>query len=156
MKVKMTVGDWSQDGHNQYEEFVFETNKTVTEIQDAYKQSCKTLGLIFDCNCNHTGIIGLDWQNPEYEQRKVFVEYEQDELSELAINVLKQHNIEVLDEYEIDDFVNLMINVIQLSLPDLTMEEASFKKSELKSIPPINGWWSRTLNESWGYGLFLD
>lgn len=27
-KVKITIGDWSQDGHNQYEEFVFETNKT--------------------------------------------------------------------------------------------------------------------------------
>ena len=44
-KVKLVIGDWSGDGHGQSEEFVFETNKTVEEIGQAYKDSCKLTGL---------------------------------------------------------------------------------------------------------------
>ena len=89
-KVKITVGDWSEDGHNQSEEFVFETNKTVKEIQNAYKQSCKKLGLIFDCNENHTDIVGLNLQHAEYDDRQVFVEYDQNTISEFAKNIFKE------------------------------------------------------------------
>lgn len=40
-KVKLSIGDWSQDGHNQSEDFVYEVNKTVSEIRQGYKDSCK-------------------------------------------------------------------------------------------------------------------
>lgn len=155
-KVKITIGDWSEDGHNHYDEFVFETNKTVKEIQDAYKQSCKLTGLIFDCNNNHTGIEELDWQHPEWNDRKVCVEYENNHISKLAEKILTSYNVEVKKRYNADDFINLMINFIKLSLPDLQIEETTFKKSELDKIPAINGWWNKDCNESWGYGVYRD
>ncbi len=152
-KVKMLIGDWSQDGHNQYEDYVFEVNKSVVEIQNAYKASCKLTGLMFDCNKNHTGIEGLNWQHPEWNDRKVFVEYMQNNLSELAANIISAHGLQ-LPTGDSENFCYFMFEFIKLSLPDLTYEEAAFKKSELKEIESINGWWSKTCNESWGYGLF--
>ncbi len=63
---------------------------------------------------------------------------------------------EIKDEDEIYlyiyNFALLIMEFIKLSLTDLTYEEAYFKKSELKTIPPINGWWNNALN--FGYGLF--
>jgi hypothetical protein len=152
-KVKITIGDWSEDGHNQSEDFVFEVNKSVIEIQNAYKASCKLTGLIFDSNENHTNIKDLDWKHPEFEKRQVFVEYEQNTLSDFAKNIISNHGLK-LPTGEPENFCYFMFEFIKLSLPDLTFEEASFKKSELKLITPINGWWSKNCNETWGYGLF--
>lgn len=44
--------------------------------------------------------------------------------------------------------------MIKLSLPDLILEEAKFKRSELKNIEPVNGWWNPELNCQFGYGLY--
>lgn len=156
MKVKITIGDWSQDGHNQYEEFVFKSNKSVEEIRQAYKDSCKLTGLSFNHNEDYTG-LNLNWQHPEYRIRKIATEYEKYELSDLAKEILSKFNIDYYnydEEYSCENFLDLLISFIKLSLPDLTLEEASFKKSELKDIPAVNGWWNRELNCQFGYGLF--
>lgn len=42
--MKLVLGDWSDDGNGKTEEFILEVNKTVAEIQEAYKQSCKLTG----------------------------------------------------------------------------------------------------------------
>jgi lysyl-tRNA synthetase class II len=155
-KIKITIGDWSQDGHNQYEEFVFEANKTVQEIRQAYKDSCKLTGLSFNHNEDYTG-LNLNWQHPEYETRKIATEYEEYELSDLAKEILSKFNIDYSnynEEPSLENFIDLLINFIKLSLPDLILEEASFKKSELKTIKPLNGWWTKELNCQFGYGLF--
>ena len=151
-KVKLTIGDWSGDGHSQYEEFVFESNKTVEKIRQAYKDSCKLTGLSFNHNEDYTGLnlgYGTD--------RQIATEYEQYELSALAKKILTKFNIDY-SEYEEDSFsetfVKLLIDFIKLSLLDLELKEASFKESELKTIPPINGWWNDELNCQFGYGLF--
>ena len=53
MKVKITVGDWSLDGHNEFTDFYIESNLTSKEINNFYNQASKDLGfdLIKDC-CN--------------------------------------------------------------------------------------------------------
>jgi hypothetical protein len=157
MKVRITIGDWSEDedGHNQYEEFVFDSNKSVTKIQDAYKQSCKTTGLQFNHNENYSGLKEHD----DYEtDRHICTEYEESYLSETAVNILEEHGVNPrVDEnnyIDVNDFCELVIDFIKISLPDLTLEEASFKKSELRTIPAVNGWWNNTLNIQIGYGLF--
>ena len=73
-RVKLTIGDWSQDGHNQYEEFVYESNKSVHEIRQAYKDSCKLTGISFNHNEDYTG-LNLKWDHPEYNSRKIATEY---------------------------------------------------------------------------------
>ena len=156
MKVKITIGDWSQDGHNQYEEFVFESNKTVKEIRQAYKDSCKLTGLSFNHNEDYTG-LNLNWKHPEYRIRKIATEYQEYELSDLAKEILSKFNIDYSnydEEYSCENFLDLLISFIKLSLPDLILKEALFKKSELKNIPAINGWWNKELNCQFGYGLF--
>jgi hypothetical protein len=151
-KVKLTIGDWSQDGHNQYEEFVYESNKSVKEIRQAYKDSCKLTGLSFNHNEDYTG-LGLRNRNP----RQIATEYQEPNLSDLAKEILTEFEIDYT-EYEketgVENFTELLISFIKLSLPDLELEEASFKKSELKSIDAINGWWEQELNVQFGYGLF--
>lgn len=151
-KVKITIGDWSQDGHNQYEEFVFESNKSVNEIRQAYKNSCKLTGLSFNHNEDYTG-LSLGYGT----ERQIATEYEEAELSDLAKEILSTFNVNY-SSYEEDSspdkFLQLLVSFIKLSLPDLVLEEAAFKKSELKDIPPVNGWWNDELNCGFGYGLF--
>lgn len=166
-RVKLTIGDWSQDGHNQYEEFVYNSNKTIEEIRQAYKDSCKLTGISFNHNEDYTG-LNLPWDHPETKDRKIAVEYESNTISKLAEKELLKHgldihkviergktkeNIGILPINE-EEFIKILIAFIRLSLPDLTLEEASFKKSELKEIPAINGWWNKELNVQFGYGLF--
>jgi len=159
MKVKLTIGDWSQDGHNQYDEFVYESNKTVQEIRQAYKDSCKLTGLQFNINEDYTG-LNLTWQHPEYNKRHICTEYEDSSVSDLAKEILKNHGIKLWEEGEedyiesVEEFIDILIQFIKLSLPDLELKEASFKKSELKNIDPINSWWNDELNHQFGYGLF--
>lgn len=152
MKVKISIGDWSKDGHNQYEEFVFESNKTVQQIRQAYKDSCELTGLSFNDNENYTG-LDLGYST----DRQIATNYGEYKLSNLAKEVLTKFNIDYSkyeDNGEPEIFLNLLVDFIKLSLPDLLLEEASFKKSELKNIPPVNGWWNDELNVQFGYGLF--
>lgn len=161
MKIKITIGDWSQDGHNQYDESVFESNKTVEEIQDAYKASCKLTGIQFNHNEDYTG-LKLGYRSPFL----ICTEYEDSKISAEALEILKKHNVTVFidddngddedPEYYLDQdsFLQLLIDFIKISLPDWTLEEAAFKKSELRTIPAVNGWWNGNLNVQFGYGLF--
>ena len=155
-KVKLSIGDWSQDGHNQSEYFVYEVNKTVKEIRQAYKDSCKLTGVQFNYNENYTGL-------PEHDDYgtplHICTEHEDCGISDEAMKILVKHGIEMDaivedDCLSVDVFAELIMIFIKLSLPDLTWEEASFKKSELRDMEPINGWHNEDMNEQFGYGLF--
>jgi len=162
-KVRLTIGDWSGDGHEQSESFVYEVNKSVEEIRQAYKDSCKLTGVQFNHNQNYSGL-------PEHNKYRtdlhVCTEYESGSMSIAAYKKLKSfgldaynYSIEEVEEeeecvFDADNFAELIMEFIKLSLPDLTYEEAPFKKSELKTMPAINGWWNPDLNVQFGYGLF--
>ena len=47
MVYKLVLGDWSKDGHKQSEDFLFDCNYDVHKIRQAYKDSCKKLGVAF-------------------------------------------------------------------------------------------------------------
>ena len=151
-KVKITIGDWSEDGHNQYDEFVYESNKSVKDIRQAYKDSCKLTGLQFNHNENYTGTEVHNSYGTPYH---ICTEYDEDTISDIAMGILMEHDIEVGSDYlSVDEFAELIIDFIKLSLPDLVLEEASFKKSELRDISAVNGWWNHELNVGFGYGLY--
>lgn len=162
-KVKITIGDWSEDGHSHYDVFVYESNKTVEEIRQAYKDSCKLTGISFNHNEDYTGLnVGYG------SERQIATEYDNPTISKLAEEIFLQHGIDVWEglsksAFTPDDvvyidgdehFIEILVKFIKLSLPDLILEEGSFKKSELSSIAAVNGWWNPELNCQFGYGLY--
>ena len=91
-KFKIEIGDPSKDGHNQSEEKVIISNKTIEEVRDAYKKSCELTGLVFTSNTNV--IVNdkvLNWRDGEYADRNICVEYESYDTSELAQIILKEY-----------------------------------------------------------------
>ena len=141
-KFKIEIGDPSKDGHNQSEDRIIESNKTIEEVREAYDKSCLLTGLVFTSNKDI--IVNnekLGWQHLEYSDRSVCTEYESWNISELAQNILKDNNIEVFDdEQDIDSLTNIFLEFIKLSLPD-------FEYEIIQNIIP-------SLNLTIGYGLF--
>lgn len=158
---QITIGDWSDDGHEKSENFVFISNKTTEELQKAYLASCNKTGYTFDTNVKLTGGVA--------PKERLLNAYEDRFLSPEAIDDLitfglpnprdkdemgaEHHMFE--DEY--DDLhgqvffpegcFHLVMWFISVSLPDL---EYKMKKSDIEQV---NGYWGN-LNQSFGYGCF--
>ena len=127
MVYKLVLGDWSKDGHKQSEDFLFDCNYDVHKIRQAYKDSCKKLGITFNDGRDYTDNAGC---LKDIEWRRVGCDY--------YIN-------------ETQDCAKLIMNFIALSMP----EDFTYKLTE-SEIEPINGYWNGELNAQLGYGLFFD
>lgn len=141
-KFKIPVGDPSGDGHSQCERVIIESNKSPEEIKEAYNKSCELTGLVFTENKDIV-VNGekLDWQHPERDKRRICVEYESYESSDLAQDILKEYGIEnPVINGDIDSLVDIFLNFIKLSLPDF---EYKFIQDNIPS-----------LGLTIGYGLF--
>lgn len=162
-RMYLVLGDWSGDGHNQYDVVLVESNKTVEEIQDAYKASCQLTGVSFNHNDDFTG------RQRDYIEKKKYhiaTAYEQGfEVSDEAKQALKDAGFDVDkhfafgmdeegDQIEANDviFLHLWTEFVKLSLPDLIIN----KIPEDQSIPVINGYWNKNLNVQFGYGLYFN
>ena len=154
-RVQLHIGDWSEDGHNIWETFIYEVNVPVVKIQQAYKDSCKLTGLQFNHNYNYSG---LSEHSKHGTDRHIWTKYDNREISPLALSILQTHGIKTskfeAGDFEVEEAAILILEFIKLSLPELTFKEGSFKKSDLKTIPHINGFWNKELNVQFGYGLF--
>lgn len=108
-KFKVVIGDWSQDGHNMYDEFVFESNKSVKALQEGYKKSCKLTGLQFNHNDDYTGLPeAKDWKTAK--QTTIWTDYEDNEISDEQLKTLKTHGIIAReDDYVLITIGNLII-----------------------------------------------
>lgn len=131
-KFKIYLGDPSDDGHGKFDFFIIESNKTTKEIEQAYTQSCELTGLTFTEN---SPIIvngkEIDWQDPEYDDRRICVEYESYNPSDLAWSILNEHGIEKQECYK-ESFVHLFLKFIKLSLKDL---EYSILNDKIEELP---------------------
>lgn len=45
---RLPIGDWSDDGHGQTQDYLIKSNKTVQEIRELYFQACDKLGFSLD------------------------------------------------------------------------------------------------------------
>lgn len=147
-RFKIELGDPSNDGHGKCETFVVKSNKTIEEIENAYKRSCELTGLVFTEN---TDVIvngeKMKWQHPEYNDRKLCVEYESFDISKLAWEILEKHGLDrktylIQEEEDLEDegLLSLFLDFIKLTLPDLEYE---IEEDELE-----------TLGLTIGYGRF--
>lgn len=161
-KVKLTLGDWSRDGHGNSDYFVFMVNKTVSEIRQGYKDSCKKFGFQFHSGKNYT--------KKEYcwivceevgEDITLLCLEELDKLRSISRNAGAiidkfNENKNISQEEKLILFSELVMCFIAASITDLIWYEAKFYKSKVRHIEPINGWWNEELNCSFGYGLWSE
>jgi hypothetical protein len=155
-KMYLVLGDWSGDGHKQTDKILVSTNKTVKEIQEAYKASCKLTGVSFN-NTGNDDFTGLkrDWQ--EAPKFQISVEYESYlNISPEAAKALASHGMKIpkyilngKSDQPTEDFISLWFDFVKLSLPDLKYKEVK------NDIPCINGHYDGNLNVSFGYGLYF-
>ena len=142
-KMQLVLGDWSDDGHGKSESIHIETNKTLSEVRQAYLKSCELTKLAFDEGSLHRNY------------HHIAVDYEDNILSEEIIEILKEFNYPFINELEdednyiyTDNYVRLWFWFIGLSLDDFQYEIIK------DTIPVINGYWNKELNVSFGYGLY--
>jgi len=151
-KMYLVIGDWSDDGHGKYEKVLVEVNKSVEEVQNAYKASCKLTGISFNGNEDYTE-QGRDWE--EAGKYQIAVDYEESKLTKETEEILIKHNCpaDILDTYKEEQYVDTFV-ALWFWFVGLSLQELEYKVSK-DDIPNINGYWNKNLNAGFGYGLYL-
>lgn len=156
MIYRLVLGDWSEDGHGILKDVLIECNcNDVVDIQNAYKASCKKLGVQFNDGEDYTG-KNLQYGDPHL----IWTEYQEDDMSVVAYDILNKAGcfdgiyVEETDDgrYYVEDqdeCACLIMNFISLSMPD----DFTYQIVK-KNYPCINGYWNGNLNVQFGYGLF--
>ena len=154
MKMKLVLGDWSDDGHGKSREVVYEVNTTVLEVQEAYKASCKLTKIEFNHNENY---VGDKASSTERRNRAIGTEYENPYVNENTKEILEEYGIAMSNftelyqgdtTYYLSDYEGLWWAFVSLSLPTLRYQQVD------DTVPCINGYWNDNLNVQFGYGLF--
>lgn len=168
----LILGDWSEDGHGDSDNFGCRANKKVVEIQQAYKASCKLTGISFNHNEDFT-----DRMRPINiaNHFRIATNYNESFIHEASYDVLNAYDCPYLDAltkitrlddtiYTFDDvdsfkhYISIWWWFVTLSLPDLTYEMAidfGVNDPGMESTPKhINGYWDAGLNVQFGYGLY--
>lgn len=168
-KMYLVLGDWSNDGHGKSDKVLLESDRTVKEVQEAYKASCKLTGVSFNHNDDYTG---LDRDYEDSKHYRIAVDYDSPVIPAKSLEILKKFGFTFYDlgisEVDIEDFlidslqengdllienddifVKLWIWFVKLSLP----KGAILKEIE-ETTPLINGFWDTDLNVQFGYGLY--
>jgi len=150
-KMYLVIGDWSDDGHGKYDKLLVRVNKSVEEVQNAYKTSCLLTGISFNGNDDFTG-RKRTWRS--VEKYLIATDYEQfGTLHDETKEILKEFNCPCIVDFEesaSDTFPDLWFWFVKLSLPDLEYEIVQ----EKDTTPVINGYWDKNLNVQFGYGLY--
>ncbi len=131
MLIQFTIGDWSQDGHNQYREFLVDSSHSLVDVRAAYKKGVKYTGIDLFEICN---------------------EYEDGTIPEEAI-VLFDH-VEIIEGYEdeimpsVEEFFQAILKLIRIGNIEIEFE--------VIRAQCFNGFWAKEsyFNDAFGYGLF--
>lgn len=156
MIYKLTLGDWSEDGHGVSKDILINCNcDNVADIQNAYKVSCKKLGVQFNDETNDYTEKNLQHNDP----RLIWTNYQENDMSVIAHDILNKAGcFDGIDVKEYDkrfyiesqeQCARIIMNFISISMPD----DFTYKIVK-ENYPYINGHWSDNLNIEFGYGLF--
>lgn len=143
MKVKLVIGDWSDDGHGKCDFVHFEVNKTQEEIIGAYKKFVKKYKIGFDRSKDVTIILA---------------DYEDNVLSVDIVKTMQEAGVrfDKLD-HEIEDGeywacpTDAAILFMEMARTQLDGFEYKIIDDD---IPCLNGFWSKNFNVSIGYGCY--
>lgn len=109
--IKFTLGDYSRDGHGQFDDYIVESNKPVEHLRELHFSCIETLGFDIGDMCK---------------------DYEDNQLDESIFDILREHNIlddESLyllqtNEYTIEDpdeLLGIWLSVLIHLDPSLTL-----------------------------------
>lgn len=161
MIYKLALGDWSEDGHGISKDILVDCNcNNVVDIQNAYKESCKKLGIQFDDDKDYSE-KGYKYHDPHL----VWTDYQDNDMSAIAYDILNKagcfdgidieedddgrYHIESIKGCVLEEHAKVIMNFIALSMPE------NFSYQIVKEdYPYINGHWDGNLNVGFGYGLF--
>jgi len=140
---KIPIGDWSGDGHNECEWYIYQSNKTIEEIREAFFASRDKVPAELQPEnicCDY-----LDHQVSSELFRR---------LCELYPDLAEDYDIMDMDEEPVeidaDDMVRITIGFIRLSLPDWDVQEVA-----TTSMLPFCGFDGQQRHISHiGYGCF--
>lgn len=153
-KFKLLLGDWSGDGHKQYEEVIIGTSLTKDEVMESYFKSVKELK--FTLHDEGIKLIeGLaDLELEDQEDVCVCTNYEQHKISEYIIDILKKNQypeeeIKELQEWaDPDSFVKLFLWMVKRNHPNADLTKIQ------DEIEYLYGRWDKKYNFTLGYGLY--
>lgn len=165
MRFSITIGS-DCSGHGKHDVFVLESNHSLLDMVDAYKNTCKLIGLQISGGEDYTGVGGSQLCSEYQECTASKQDY--DQFLKFGID-LQQYSTDIVDTKSLDRYVylnnpqlfmDLVIDFIKLSLPSLTCEEAYFKNSELNKydaygnalIEEITN--RRDIDIQFGYGIY--
>lgn len=158
-KFYLVLGDWSDDGHGKSDKVLIESNYSEKDLQKAYKKSCKKTGISFNHNDNFTGkkdaiLICTDYEDSQITEEayralaKLNCPFNDLEFDGIGCDEVTEDNCDELYLNQ-ESFTNLLMWFIGLSMP----EDFEWKEVEDK-IPYLNGYWDKSLNVQFGYGLY--
>lgn len=154
--MKLTLGDWSGDGHARHEDFFLLSNYDIHRIHSAYKESCKRTGIIFHSAAGaryYNLLPGIDLAEEPW--REVWGEYNENwicpEAERILLNdgIIRKEEIPETGLYSTEQAFEIIMRFIALSMPeDFTFEQIVFEAASINA--ENNG----ELNVTMGYGLF--
>lgn len=105
-KFKIPIGDWSDDGHGKYKDYLIESNKPVEQIRELYFQACDKIGFSLDGSYKKRELT----PQAEYEDYK-FSRKTLQALLDFGV-VLDEDTINYINEQESTDGTELLCDII--------------------------------------------
>lgn len=124
--IGFSLGDWSCDGHCQYDKFHITCNYSAKEIEEAYKKVCDRLHYDFLKECR------------EYKETRLsldgYVILSSLRIIEPMENVDEENYGDVYCSYwveGIDKFISIFFELVKQELPDLVWSDRDLNEEEL-------------------------
>ena len=159
---KFVVGDWSNDGHGKSTILTFKCTHPEHEIHRLYLQAAEKSGIWMHEDLEYGDMSDRIALFQDYEDNILTHEHIT-RLQDLGVDMQKMAEIvSKLDvaEYEDDDRMNVSYYgtpeiVLEIFLTMTKTQDQEFSYQIIQDyIKPINGFWHKTFNHSFGYGVF--
>lgn len=138
MKIKIVIGDWSGDGHGESCAFLYECNKSIEEVREAYFKAKKLHPDI--CPENYNKCYADSILPPKIEKK----------LRKLGCP-LPEEDLE--DDFEPEMMANIVCWFIKLGDPEITLSDDAGPDNTLHFYGMDD---KKRHIDFIGYGLFLD
>lgn len=146
---RIVIGDWSDDGHCKKSYFTFKCSHDESEVKKAYTKACKKCKVSLHERVPNCTAICCNYEESWIPSKQLKA------LKKLGVDFKfaesLEHNNGITGESELScigqDIAYLFFEMVKTQLPDFEYKLVDEKK-------PINGFWSKDFNHSFGYGCF--